>query len=192
MRNDAFWRQRKLIGVRVRVVGLPALVAHVRTAYPGYFLRSEIASVLEVSESSLRRAAEQDWDSLGPSLYGRFGDVALYLYSLQDLGRLTAHFQSRFPKRPDGHRGRLAGHPKLWTDAELRLRKSRHRSASYWRAQERRLRQEGQYDRAGQAAERARSISTELARQYRERFEQAGRPGWVFPAPLDPLGLPRY
>lgn len=150
------------------MAGIDPATRYVRSLPGNYFMLKEAAEMVGVSQYVLRKliqdedAGEAKAEGLTPSKYAPMGNNKIYLYTREDIDRLTAHFSDR--KRVvdiDGPINR-GGRPPIYTRAERKERNRLHSQAWYYQKREEKLRAEGNHAEADKAAERYREISDQL------------------------------
>jgi hypothetical protein len=111
---------------------LSPVVRHVRALGRQRYLLAEVAAVLDIPPSTLRRLLLADRERYGPSDYTWYKDQRVYLYTPEDVARLERHFEQLRrdqPMRVSGSPGR----PRMWSHAERQDRQRRHAQAVYYR-----------------------------------------------------------
>lgn len=87
------------------------------------FLTREVAEILHVSVSTVRKLNATHRDTLGASDIGRDGDRVIWLYTPEDVQRLRRYFISiTATARSGAARRRRRWRPSLWTDEERAAR----------------------------------------------------------------------
>lgn len=126
---------------------------------------AEVARALKIPEDTLRTWRRNEPDAFNPSLMTYFGDLPVYLYSLQDLERVRTAAREHTS---------TWGQPRLWSGLEAKDRQRRHVRARYWERRAELLQAQGESERAAEAARNSRVIRDELLRESTERRERLG------------------
>lgn len=114
----------------------------VRSLDGEYFMVSEAAKMLEVSERTLRRLINETRDvpeaeKLGPSFYVNFGKIPIYLYTRADIEKIRVHLSTKPPVLPlpvGGVPSGVIGRPRRWTSAQRKERNRLYSRINYYRA----------------------------------------------------------
>lgn len=126
---------------------------------------AEVARTLKISEDTLRTWRRNDPEVFNPSFMTHFGNLPVYLYSLEDLERVRLAAQAHTSER---------GQPRLWSVVEMKGRQRRHVRARYWERRAERLSTEGHRDKAREAAKKGKVIRHDLAAEAAERRRRLG------------------
>lgn len=143
------------------------IIKYVRSIEGNYMTLAEVARALNVVEETLRLWRKRDPERFGPSLMTHFGDVPVYLYSLDDLERVRRNAKERGIAK--------CGRPRLWTVREGQARQRRMTRVSYLRARAKVLRAEGESARAGEMERKARDMNRALQSESKARRKALGR-----------------
>jgi hypothetical protein len=162
--------------VTVTIAPIPAVVAFVRGLDGAYYLCTEVAGALGVSTSTLRRLARDHPDTLGPSCTGWFGRMPVSLYVMDDIDRLQAHLDQRWPDRDGGSFRDRPGRPRLWSDAERRDRRARYCAVAYRSRRATELAAVGNHAAAARARRVAAEVQEALAAEH-DRARKSRRRG---------------
>jgi len=138
------------------------IVTHVRGLDGEYYLLSEVARQLDMSQNALRALGRRYPDELGPYGVTYLGQVKIYVYRPEDIDAVRRFLAPLGPSR-----GR--GRPRLWTHEEQRERHSRHRMAYHWGRRAEYLASVGR-DREAQLAQlRSEALKARLKRENAAR-----------------------
>jgi hypothetical protein len=152
--------------VTVTIAPIPAVVAFVRSLDVAYYLCTEVADALGVSAATLRRLARDHPDTLGPSCSAWFGRMLVSLYVMDDIDRLQAHLDYRWPDRDGSSSRNRPGRRRLWSDAERRDRRARYCAAAYRNRRATELAQAGDQLAAANARHSAATIQEALTAEH--------------------------
>lgn len=126
---------------------------------------AEVARALKVPEDTLRSWRRDDPETYNPSFMTHFGDLPVYLYSLEDLERVrlvaAAHTSDR-------------GQPRLWSALEAKDRQRRHVRARYWERRRDLLLERGDVEEGREAARKSRVIRDQLSQESQDRRKRLG------------------
>jgi hypothetical protein len=140
----------------------PAVSQYAAGLNTGYMLASEVADLLGVSATTVRRWQRRDPHQLGPTFTSCYGGHQVWLYDRAAVRRLVSAAENA-AKNPE------RGRPRLWDPAERRERRRQHSAASYQRRRAAELAERGDHSRALSALARAESITRALERRANER-----------------------
>ena len=106
----------------------------VRSLEGDYLMVREAAETLGVRHTVLRTLMRQDHNPpLAPSFCAFFGKVKIYLYTREDIARIREYLTKRRQVFPNDDVVAYKGRPRLWTDAERKVRNRLYSRAYYYR-----------------------------------------------------------
>ncbi len=112
---------------------LSPAVAFVRSLPGEFFMLREVAEMVGVSQYTLRNLIANDAEGLTPSNFAMFGNVKIYLYTRDDIGRLQKHFERRLEVLKYNGQSAKVGRPALYTKEERRERNRLHSQSYYYK-----------------------------------------------------------
>lgn len=145
-----------------------------------YYLRREVAAALECSVGLLVKVRNEDPAKCGSTFAIEWRGSVVYLYTLDDVRRLQAHFADRWPhlavdpspgvSAAAGSSLAWSGQPRLFDDDERRERQRRHTQAGYWKSRAACYARRGLPDLAEQASARCEQIRQQLRAERAKRL----------------------
>ena len=142
----------------------------VRSLPGDYFMLREAAELAGVSAYTLRKYIAQNTEGLTPSKYVNYGAMKIYLYTREDIERLSAHVEER--RQVYDHDGvqpkRQGGRPARYTKEERAQRNRLHSMRWYYRRRAEVLSARGDTSGAEEARSKALEIDNELEEMERE------------------------
>jgi hypothetical protein len=132
------------------------------------FLTREVAEMLGVSISILRKLHTRHRETLGASDVGRHGSRCIWLYTPADVDRLRAHFLTS-PTAPPRRRN-SEGRPALWDPPERADRGRGYVRMNYHRRRAQRLDALGETAAADEHRAQVQAIKDDLDRERRQRY----------------------
>lgn len=158
------------------IQGVPSrFVQAVRNLEDDYYMREEVARMLDVAPSTLKAWGERN-PELGPYGYAQIENRIVYLYRLEDVVALREYQLQRYPMRANGQRTRRRGRPKMWSREEMEDRDSRQRRIAYLLKRARLAEAQGAEHRQLDLLAEVEQIRERLHEEYRVRFAEVTRP----------------
>jgi len=101
---------------------------HVHELDGEFFLLADVAEILDMHDSTLRKLRWRYPEVFRGSYYGRCGGIALYLFTGDDIDRISSYLAER-SAAGFGKRGR----PRMWSTAEAKDRERAQLRTNYYR-----------------------------------------------------------
>lgn len=135
------------------------------------FLTREVAEILGVSVSTIRKLNATRRDILGASDIGREGNRVIWLYTPEDVERLRAYFAGSVTNIGTGRRRVMPGRgrPALWSSEECRNRDRAYVRIGYHRRRATTLEAEGRADKAAEHHAQIDRIKADLDAELSQR-----------------------
>ena len=141
---------------------LAPAIRHVREAEGEWSTSSEVAAVLGISRSRLRRIGNRH-PELGPGGVTFLNGLKIHVYGDRDVAALDAYLSGHYPGRTNSRRASL-GRPAIRTPEEQRAHRRGVALARYHRRRAEELAAAGDLTGAVRASERAEEIAAEPER----------------------------
>ena len=137
----------------------------VRSLEGEYYKLTEAAEYLKVSPASLRKFIKDDSANLGPSKVAYFGRTTIYLYTKDDLSKISEYLETR--RRVFDSEGQIkkSGRPKKWTEEEKKERQQLFSSLYYYKKQSQRTLESGTTEDYQAACRKIEEIQNKLKEQ---------------------------
>lgn len=146
----------------ISIPSMPIVVEIVRRLDGEHFLCREVADALDVSTATIRRLGARK--VLAPTTIVFNGTMAVPVYDMATVERLSAHLAQ--------HRSG-AGRPRLWSDAERRVRRAAYNALGYRRRRAAALRKSGDHCAADRVQQEADRLAAQLRADRLQRVVQS-------------------
>jgi hypothetical protein len=137
----------------------------VRSLDGNYFMLREAAESLKVSHATLRKFIKDDNEKLGPSKCVWFGKSKIYLYTTEDINKISKYLESRkevFDNDETQPKLSGRGRPAIWSPEEKKERQRKFARVSYYKRKAQAMLAIGTTEQYLEAIKKAEQITKEL------------------------------